>query len=319
MARRILVPLDGSSTSEAVLPQAVRLARRTNSEVLLVRAELPIYMMEGYTPVFDSVPAASREYLAGVGEKLAAQGVRARVIDRVGAPGDVILRVAREQHVTLIAMATHGRSGLTRVLLGSVTEEVLRASPVPVYVLRPFPSYEIAQAGRPGDGRPMKILVPLDGSALQRAAVPQALKFAVLFHARVILLRVLGPVLKKATPTPADEEQIEEALRALREAAFQVSAAGVDCLTLLEEGEAAPRILSIAREHDVDLIAMATHGRRGISRLVFGSVTEKVLREAPVPMLVVNAGAFAPGKLRRGSRGAGRRNSPERIGGGGRI
>jgi len=188
----------------------------------------------------------------------------------------------------MIALATHGRTGLSRLILGSVAERVLRLSPVPVLVLRPFSSYEIAKTGRPEDEPLRKILVPVDGSELQRAVVPHASALAQVFGARIVLLHVRAPVMDQDR-TAAEDEEIGKARHALRETAIEFSAAGVACLTLLEEGEAASRILGIARDHDVDLIAMATHDRRGIARWVSRSTTERVLQGARVPLLVVSA------------------------------
>jgi nucleotide-binding universal stress UspA family protein len=305
MNQRILVPLDGSLTSEAILPQVVRLAAREESEVILVRAEHPI-VTENYALIAEAAMDGAKEYLLGIQGRLAPHRIRTRTLEQMGAPADVILRAAAEERVSMIALATHGRTGVSRLILGSVAEQVLRLSPVPVLVLRPFSSYEIAKTSRPEDEPLRKILVAVDGSELQPAVAPHALAFAKLFDARVVLLRVLAPITGNARTT-ADDEEIENARHALREAAFKFSAAGVACLTLLEEGEAAPKILGIAREHDIDLIAMSTHARRGLSRLVSGSVTEKVLREATVPMLVVNGEKVARVNASRSRRQPSRR------------
>lgn len=286
MIQRILVPLDGSLTSEAILPQVVRLAARKESEVILVRAEHPI-VTENYALIADIAMKGAKEYLLGIQERLRSYRIRTRTFEQMGSPADVILQIALDQRVSMIALATHGRTGLTRLILGSVAEQVLRSSPVPVLVLRPFSSYEIAKASRPEDEPLRRILVPVDGSTLQRAVVPHALAFAKLFDARVVLLRVLSPVLEKEPPRSVDDEEIENARHELREAAFKFSAAGVACLTLLEEGEAAPMILSVACEHDIDLIVMATHGRTGLAHVLLGSVAEKVVRKAPCPVLTI--------------------------------
>ncbi|HLF94644.1 MAG TPA: universal stress protein [Planctomycetota bacterium] len=295
MIRRILVPLDGSAMSEAILPEVVRLVRRRESEVVLVSAEPPV-VTEDSALIATVAPEGATEYLLAIRERLEARHVRARILEQRGTPTDVILRVAREQRASMIAMATHGRTGLTRLILGSVAEEVLRRSPVPVFLVRPSSSYELAKAV-PEEDPLRRILVPVDGSGLQGAVVPHALAFAKRFEARVVLLRVLEPMFEK--DTRGFEEELETARHALREVAFAVAAAGVPCLTLLEEGGAAKTILSITRAHEIDLIAMATHGRRGISRLVSGSVTEEVLRDAPVPMLIVNGGRISRGRTPR--------------------
>jgi nucleotide-binding universal stress UspA family protein len=287
MTQRILVPLDGSVTSEAILPQVIRLARPKHSHVILLRAEHPI-VTEPFVPIPDLALKAAREYLLGVGERLESQGIQAERIEEWGAPADRILQRARTERISLIAMATHGRSGLSRALLGSVAEQVVRTSPVPVFILRPFSSYEIAKTRGPEADPIRKILVPVDGSALQRLVVPHALGVARLFNSRVLLLHVLDPAFRERSRTTGEGGESLDARHALREVELTFATAGIESVTVLEEGAPAEKILGVAREQEVDLIAMATHGRRGISRLVSGSVTEKVLREATVPMLVVN-------------------------------
>lgn len=273
MIERILVPLDGSATAEAVLPQVGRLLRRHDSEVILVRSanSMPV---DAYPTVFEAALAAAREYVMGIQDRLIADGVRVKAVARLGSAAETILEVAREEKATLIAMATHGHSGVTRLVFGSVAEQVLRKSPLPVLVVRPF---EASHAKEPIQN----ILVPLDGSKASARAVPRAMEMAALFGARVVLLHVLDP--------KGNWPDRDTAGRQLGEIADKLRAAGISTLTIVDEGNPAVIIGDVTRHHEIDLVTMATHGRTGLSRLVVGSVTESVVRASSVPVLVVRS------------------------------
>src|SRR5262245_4739149 len=147
MLDRIVIPLDGSATAESVLPQVRRLLA-DGDEVILVRAEPPVPSDAAAFTLPAELEAAT-EYLAGVQERLRGQGVRARVVARAGEAADVVLETVRASRAGLIAMATHGRSGIARILLGSTAERILREAPVPVFLVRPYSSYELLPEGGP--------------------------------------------------------------------------------------------------------------------------------------------------------------------------
>ncbi len=287
-----MVPLDVSLTAEAILAQVRRVLYRNDSEVILVRAVVPP-PVENSMVLAEASVGAAREYVAGKQERLKEAGVRVKSVVRIGSPLGVILDVAEEEKATLIAMATHGATGLARLLMGSVAEGVMRKSPVPVLLVRPFWSYEVMPAGGV-EHRPIRnILVPVDGSETSLAGVDAVVEMADLFEARVILLRVIeGKKRKAGTADPLDEAEEET-----RQLAKSVERRGVETLTLIEKGDPAEQILKAARFHEADLVAMATHGRSGLSRLVTGSVTEKVLRNANVPLLVTRT--VAAGKKKK--------------------
>ncbi|HXX95331.1 MAG TPA: universal stress protein, partial [Planctomycetota bacterium] len=136
MIRRILIPLDGSPTSEVILPAAIRLAHRGGADVCLVQAEHPL-VTEHYAAIAQISLSGAQEYLLGVGRRFEDEGIATRVFTPLGSPQEAILRIATQEEVSLIAMATHGRTGFSRLIRGSVAEQVLRSSRVPVYVVRP--------------------------------------------------------------------------------------------------------------------------------------------------------------------------------------
>ncbi len=292
MLERIVVPLDGSLTSEAVLPFVRRFLHRTDSEIILVRAVIPA-PVENSMMVADAALGAGRVYVREVQDRLEREGVRVKSVLRVGSAIGIILDAVEEEHATMIAMATHGASGLKRILLGSVAEAVLRKSPVPVFVVRPFWTTEQEM---PADleNRPVRnILLPVDGSDLAELAVPSALEVADLFECRVLLLRVVEP--RKGSD---EVHEIEEARNHLQGIAREFERKGVETYAIVEKGEPVEEILKTLRFHQADLAVMTTHGRSGLSRLVTGSVTEQVLRRAPVPLLVVRAGKRARSRRR---------------------
>jgi nucleotide-binding universal stress UspA family protein len=286
MLERILVPLDGSVTAEAILPHLRRLLRRHDSEVILLRAaEAPLTELP---PVaLETALGAAREYLLGKQERLEQEGVRVRVEARLGPAAGTILEVARERNVSLIAMATHGRTGLTRALFGSVAEHVLLKCTVPVLAVRPFWSYEVLPAN-PKEGEPFrKILLPLDESPASTAVLGPALELAQLFEASLVFLHIAESARKGQAKREPGDFASEKAW--LEKAAREARSLGIETVSVVEPGEASSAILENARRHGCDLIAMTTHGRSGIGRLAVGSVTEKVLRNATLPLLVVRA------------------------------
>jgi nucleotide-binding universal stress UspA family protein len=294
MIERIVVPLDGSLTAEAILPQVRRVLYRNDSEVILVRAVVPP-PVENSLLVAEPLLAAAREYILGQQEHLEKAGVRVKHVVRIGSPVGVILDVVEEEKATMIALATHGSSGVKRVLFGSVAEDVIRRTPVPVLLLRPFWSYELLPAVAP-EQRPIRnLLLPVDGSDLSAEALPGVIEFADLFETRVVLLRVLEE--KKRKPASLDEKA--EAEKQLQALARTLEKKGVETLSLVEKGDPTEQILKAARFHEIDLIALTTHGRSGLRRAVTGSVTENVLRKATAPLLITrNTGAAKKGKSR---------------------
>jgi nucleotide-binding universal stress UspA family protein len=277
MLERILVPIDGSADAGVILPHVRRLARRAGSEVIILRA------LDGARPL----RTAPRE-VNGAVEALTAVGIdaRARVAD--GSAVNAILETARQERASLVAMATHGRSGLPRWSLGSVTEEVLRAGTTPLLVVR-------SAGGEEGGSCFRDIVLATDGNPLALEPVPLVATFARLFDSRVTVVHFVSDY-AGASAMSAAEEHVASVCAALAEQGVLaggdlrrgVAASGIPAYGLLEPGQ----------DHPVDLIAMATHGRSGARRWILGSVTERVLRSTIVPVLV----SPAPPQQRRSPR-----------------
>ncbi|MBT9583950.1 universal stress protein [bacterium] len=276
---KILLPLDGSELSEAILPWVAELARRWQAEVLLLRAidpftaTTPALQLGIALSVQEKAVNAAEQYLDSVAKQFPADAVKIQW--ELGAPREQIVETAARKDCQLIVMASHGRSGPTRWLLGSVAEGVLRQARCPVLLLRP-PSIPATAAFQ-------HILVPVDGSEASKAVVERVSPYLA-GGGQVTILRSSGATLYSSA-VEIESEVVQEYFAGLERELRQIVLEGVDLKVSVVDGEAAESILAYAREHQVDLIAMSTHGRSGFRRFWLGSVTEKVARNAPCPVL----------------------------------
>lgn len=289
MYKRIMVPLDGSPFSERALPLAVALAHRSGAELRLVHVLVPLA-----NKVFLEEEGGAEGYLNALAERITKEsGVDATAERRVGREvvGELSYYSA-EEGVDLIVMATHGWGGLQRAWLGSATDRLIREARVPVLAFRPGKK----ETPRP-DGKVLDdVLIPLDGSALSESIVKEALKFGGR-EARYTLLRVVPMGMPSSSISGrlelAQREKLlkameDDARKYLAEVAERLREEGYEVKTAVTvELQPARAILDYAEEHEVDLIAQATHGRGGVIRFTLGSVTDKVLRGAEVPVLVM--------------------------------
>lgn len=287
MYKKILVPLDGSKLAERVLPFARRLADSFGAAVELLRVSNP-----DARPPF-SPPQASAQYLKEVSEKYFPASAQVAEVAEVGEPAQVIIDRAKADPACLIAMATHGMSGMRRWLLGSVAAKVVHTAANPLLLVRP------------ADGDPSMpvvlntIFVPLDGSALAEKALPHVIALGKTMNLEVHLMRVYT--------LPPDAYVVADGVIAQGPAAFRDSikneattylegkidelrASGLERLVATAiEGDAASEIIDIARKTPNNLIAMSTHGRSGVGRWLLGSVAEKVIQHSQDPVLVIRA------------------------------
>jgi nucleotide-binding universal stress UspA family protein len=284
MWEKILVPLDGSELAERVLFLVRRILERrsvltdedaatTQLKLLRVvsRDELDRgeRLGRGEVALARSQLESSLRQLGGIG----AGGVEVVV----GDPAADILTAADRWSPTLIAMTTHGRTGLESLVRGSVAERVLRFSHQPLLLANPF-ALDSANA------LPFqKILVPIDGSEHAVEVLPRVAAVASFFDAEVVLLHVV-PVVPVEDELGALRVRDAEASEALERARALLPGARVRAR--LDYGAPAASILQAIAEEDADLLALTTHGRSGPSRWQLGSVAENVLRQARCPLLV---------------------------------
>jgi len=294
MYTRMLVPLDGSETAEKVLPYARTLAGNLKIPIeLLAVIEMSRSVSAEKTRYLDTVVDAAirrnQEYLQRIAKTFPGASVEYTV--EGGVPEEIIITKAADKG-TLITMATHGRSGVSRWLLGSITEKILRGSNNHLLVVR------ANQEAKTEDKVTLdSVMVPLDGSEQAEAALPIAVELAKVMNLKVVLLRAYSdkhihysyqdylPAVKEL-----EAKSQSEAISYLDSKVRQLKSEGlVDVFPLASEGEAAETIIELARGAPNSLITMCTHGRSGVKRWVLGSITEKVVRHSGNPVLVVRA------------------------------
>ncbi len=299
MYQKMLLPLDGSDLAEESLSYAKGIAGRLGLEVVLLHVAAK--------GMADS--AMHRAYLDRVCEKLgqalaempaAAGGRRATVTGEVvtGYPPDEILRCAGEMDIDLILMATHGRSGVSRWVLGSVADKVLRFAAQPVLLVR---------AGMPRDAAydswfAPKLLVPLDGSELAELVLPHVGFMAAReqgAEADIVLVGICEPLVLPPVTAPettvnwaaVGDEYLSKCHRStqkyLGRVQQEMAAAGLKVSVEVLDDEPAGAIVDYASRSQTNLIIMATHGRSGLGRWAYGSVAQKVLHGASSPILLV--------------------------------
>jgi nucleotide-binding universal stress UspA family protein len=274
---RLLVPLDGSPESESILPALLPLLRSRPVDLSLLR------VAAREEPVRDLRYSMDR-----LRKNLLLDGIQARTFVEWGSPAEEILYYAKESWCNLVAMTTHGRTGLRRVFLGSVAEQVVRRSSVPVLVNRPW--------NRAADWS--RIVLPLDGSARAEAAVPDAIGMGRLRRATVHVLGVLPRAVLYGGHADAAIGPRGPSRRYLESVCDRLAGEGVLAVADVREGPAAPEITRHAEQLNAGLVCMATHGRTGLARMLTGSTTEEVLRTAPCPVFVRRAVPAAIGALR---------------------
>jgi nucleotide-binding universal stress UspA family protein len=293
MMKTILLPLDGSPLAEQALPYAASLARRSGARIILVRATQAHTILDvDASEAQLTVVSRAERHLEATAAQLRADGIEAEGHVYYDSPVPAILDAARRHHVGLIAMSTHGRSGLGRMIYGSVADDILRHAEVPVLLVPPSVDH-----AWPTD-RPLTILVPLDGSALAEEALGSAELLAELLGARLHLLRVVEPpsyplygdgyvfIPFDAAAEARDARSYLEALVARlvadgRQADFEVTVGHPNVV-----------VARAARECQADVVAMATHGRGGLARLVLGSVTTGTLQRTHAPLLLTRPAAL---------------------------
>lgn len=286
MFRTVLVPLDGSPFAEQALPYALGIVRRAGAELELMHVHVLYALTEPACARYSFEPEIDEEhrgqeqlYLDGTAKWLAAVSpatMTTTVVDGLGA--NSILQRVHARKANLIVMTTHGRGSLGRMVLGSVADEVVRQAAVPVLLVRPEkPALDVVP-------EPLleHVLVPLDGSALAERVLEPALDLVRSWEGRCTLLRVV-----EARHPSATGEQEQEIRKYLEKIAGRLRDEGLPVQTrVVVAPHAAPAILEEAQEQGCDFIALATHGRGGLGRILMGSVADKVIHGACTPVLV---------------------------------
>jgi nucleotide-binding universal stress UspA family protein len=224
-------------------------------------------------------------YLSMVAKRFGSASVETVVAG--GEPAQTILAEVAEREIDLIVMATHGRSGVSRWIFGSVADEVMRHSPVPVLLV----SATGPERAWP-EGRAPRILVTLDYSGLSEAVLEAAADLAKTIHGDLLLFSATPLMVVTDSygqvylPYDVDQDLVDRR-RYLEEIAMNLRARGLTVTTRAEFGTPNTLIVDVVRQEDVDLIAMATHGSGGVTRALMGSVATGVVQRATAPVLIV--------------------------------
>jgi nucleotide-binding universal stress UspA family protein len=288
MSQTVVLALDRSVLSTRAVPFARTVAQLWRGRMVLVHAtEHPR-------------AGAIESQLTDVVRELRGEGINADVQLRRGPPAQVVVDVAGSEHADLIVMASHQRHGFDRWLHGSVTEDVLQHTSTPLLV--------VPALAEPSTRLSRRVLVPLDGSQAGEAALDFVVGLSSERPTEMLLLRIvqIGPVVVGWDPAfvvpPVSSDEIEgevrEAHAYLAERAESLARRGVVARRqVLETMEPVARVIrdTAQREH-ADAIALGTHGKGDVQRLVLGSVSEDVLEHSPVPVLLVRPG---PGSFSR--------------------
>jgi nucleotide-binding universal stress UspA family protein len=299
--RSVLVPLDGSPFAEQALPLAATIARAFRTKLRLVTVHAPPAppaspdQARTYAVLDVQLRRAERAYLVTQAERLRKEGPITVVTFVLDDPvAAAIAEHARGNGVALVVMTTHGRGALSRFWMGSVADELIRTLTIPVLLIRP----------REGMPAPLpvpdhRIVVPLDGSALGETALEPAAELAERMRLGLTLLQVvLPPALPgddpMVFPVPLAAELLESKQREsedyLASVARRLRARELMVDIAVKIGASVTDvILEMARAEDVALVAMSTHGRGGLQRLLLGSVADKVIRAGERPVLVTRA------------------------------
>jgi nucleotide-binding universal stress UspA family protein len=284
MYSRILFPTDGSDTATAALEYVLDVAAAHDAtlHVLNVADTNQDSLTRIGGRVVDVLEGEGREVVDTATDRAAERGVETVSAVLQGDPELTIVDYADEHDVDLICMPTHGRTGLSRVLLGSVTERVVTTATVPVMVVTPDDDVEFVYP-------PRRILVPMDGSRAAELALASAIDLAREVGAGLHLLHVvetasLGFDVRSVV---ASDDLDARAESILSEAVAAADEAGVEpTVRSIAYGRPYREIRSYVAEHDVDLVAIGSHGETDFSRSVLGGVTTKIVRSSSTPVLL---------------------------------
>lgn len=317
MARCIVAPVDGSGFGEHALPLAAVLARRAGALLRIVHVHVPLIVPSGAEVIAfsgswnEAAREQEREYLHGLAARVSARyGVRVDTALMEGPVAPALERFIRDCGAELVVMSTHAHVRLHRLLHHGVAEHVSRSLPIPTVLVRP--PAEDAAPDLDREPRIRHILVPLDGSRYAEAIVDPALRVGRAAGARLTLLRVVRPETTIGYTLLAQDGHINHhrlssertaAMQYLGSVAERMRAAGARVDTRVEVAEdPASAIVRFASTGDaagpVDLVAMEAHPHGAVARILGAHTADRVLRDSPVPVLLVEP-PLAPSAARR--------------------
>lgn len=296
MYKTIMVPTEGTGFDREAIRVALRLAAKTDAVIHLIRvmkASPMIGVMPGAegTAALSDIPGITRDRELSALYMLAAECrelTTATIVTALedGPIADVLQAYAARVAPDLIVISSHGRHGIARFSLGSVTDSLIRNAHIPVLVVKPEPSYLNPHA----PDRFSQMIIPLDGSTLAEEIVAPAVRLAKLEQAEIILLQVLSSQDADTNlPTSWWEETLPMSHAYLNRIAAKLRAAGLQVVTEIVVGSGvAEAIATFAKTRRAGIVAIATHGRSGLRRAVRGSVADELMRNGAVSLLVMH-------------------------------
>ena len=314
MQQYILVPIDGSTLSEAILPHAVAVAQATKSALLLLLVLEPVFESifgaigipeyveeEQLAQMRDEQLASIHHYLENIASQLRADELEiyTKVIEGNHPATQIIWEAEHDPLLLMVAMTTHGRRGVLHWLFGNVAAEVVQVTPRPLLLLRPQESDRSFSMPNFNTSPYQNIVVPLDASAFAEQALDQASELAsamdATFHlvSIVPLSHVLPVHIHKENESQSlmravlHQTELERRTHYLEQKAEHFKELGLRVQTNVAPGHPAEEILRFSTQHQQTLLVMTTHGRSGLRRILLGSVAMKVVQEAHVPVLLV--------------------------------
>ncbi len=283
--KKILLALDGSELSEGIVPFVQGLAKAGRGQVTVLYVANPEENPAAAKARFKGVMPSA--YLNGVAGNLKDAGITADTAELSGKPADEIVNLAKKKKYDLIAMSTHGRAGIGRLVYGSTTDKVIHSTGLPMLLNKP-------QAKKTANGALRVAVAPLDGSELGESVLPTVEEFASRLAVTVALIRVVptatmafAGVDPQAYDPRINEYMMESATEYLKEKAEALRTRGVKVTTKAVRGDAANNIIDYASDMPGSMVVMSSHGRSGVGRFVLGSVADRVLRASPRPVLLL--------------------------------
>lgn len=283
MFEKMVLLLDTSELAEAVIPYATLLANKMGSEldvVNVVEAEV-------------SGDRLAKAYLDKIVEEIKEPGIiKKRSVILNGKAAEQVLDYVERNKIDIIAVASHGHSGIKRWVIGSTADKIIKGAKTPVLVV-----YSKEKSTTKKIPAFSHILLPLDGSKAAEAALPYAGLIATKMKAKVSLLRVVSPLVDQYAGPPEGyvvdytgkvmKALEEEAQEYLKQTARAFEEKNISTSATMTVGSPTSDIMKYIEKHKVDLVVMSTHGRTGFGRWILGSVADKVLHSAEIPVLLI--------------------------------
>jgi len=294
---RILCPIDFSEFSVIAYDYAQSLAWHYRATLLLehvTESLTPMYpyyaFPDAYIEISQQLRTHAEQQLQDFAKTHARRGIQPECSVHEGAVANVILDLAEAQAVSLIVMGTHGLRGIQRVMLGSVTDKILRKAHCPVLAVRKPVHDQVTQAGLPDVIRPERMLCCTDFSDQSERALEYAVSLATEYGAELTLLHVLEGVAGSADI----QNEIAKAMESLEKRISPETRGKCKTKTVVRIGKPYQQIIELALESRTDLVIMGVRGRNALDIAVFGSTTYRVVQLGPCPVLVVHTQAAAP-------------------------